>query len=491
MSIPEYSTTDQPEIVNKPTIHYNRQSNEFDARGIPKIGNLQDTYQKLYEELFFALDKCYFIKNEPYKIIHEIDKAISFEHTKTQRQVVLSKEKIYQMMNKSYQEGNSRYREFSLWYFWYWELGNLQHKLEIDQLSLQSPETKEIILQWYHNIFDNLKEWQYPSDQRWVNTLFYMSILLDFDKEIQKNLTKYFINNALNTLYREDDHHYWFNKQYNEQQIWSKIGLSIEWKETERDYDIYLSIEDCKKIADRTGLTPEELSDVLYDVCLFKLGDDSKASASFHRKTKYGLEDIKKYLLWDQKTYIENLEYIWENWRDHHTQMMYNMKPYDIIKANELLWVSLQDQRNKVENEQMTYQKIRHQTIQNIGKDTFEQYTNHKRDIDIDKYDETHQRNIKDNCVYLVEQGEIISLTDNIEWKDILGSIKLRLWKTWSHNYDHKNNKALFYGTTKYEADIFSSPNMPKEYVYTVIEIFRKQYNIMIDLHSLNFWNEK
>jgi hypothetical protein len=63
----------------------------------------------------------------------------------------------------------------------------------------------------------------------------------------------------------------------------------------------------------------------------------------------------------------------------------------------------------------MTYQKIRHQTIQNIGKDTFEQYTNHKRDIDIDKYDETHQRNIKDNCVYLVEQGEIISLTDNIE----------------------------------------------------------------------------
>jgi hypothetical protein len=63
------------------------------------------------------------------------------------------------------------------------------------------------------------------------------------------------------------------------------------------NHHIYLSIEDCKKIANRAGLTPQEFSDVLYDVCLFKLGDGSKASASFHRKTKYGLEDIKQYLL--------------------------------------------------------------------------------------------------------------------------------------------------------------------------------------------------
>jgi hypothetical protein len=74
------------------------------------------------KNFFFALDKCYFIKNEPHKIIGEINSpnephkiiAINFENTKTQRQIVLSKEKIYQMMNESYQEGNTRYMGFSL-----------------------------------------------------------------------------------------------------------------------------------------------------------------------------------------------------------------------------------------------------------------------------------------------------------------------------------------------------------------------------------------
>lgn len=204
-----------------------------------KLVRYLSTY--LRRTFFFALDKCYFIKNEPHKIIGEINSpnephkiiAINFENTKTQRQIVLSKEKIYQMMNESYQEGNTRYMGFSLWYLWYWELGNLQHKLEIDQLSWEDQETKDIILEWYHRMFENLKEWQYPSDQRGINSLFYISIALSFDKDIQKNLSKYFINNALNTLYREEDHHYWLGKLYNAQDIWQSLWLSIQWIETD------------------------------------------------------------------------------------------------------------------------------------------------------------------------------------------------------------------------------------------------------------------
>lgn len=64
-----YSTTDQPEVVNEPKILYDRHN--LDARGIPKVGNLRNSYQMSIDELFFATEKAYFIMGKSAKIVGE------------------------------------------------------------------------------------------------------------------------------------------------------------------------------------------------------------------------------------------------------------------------------------------------------------------------------------------------------------------------------------------------------------------------------------
>lgn len=465
-----HPSSDQPELINNPNILYNWQN--LDARGIPKVWNLQNTYQSIYETLFLATDRCYFINKEPYKILSEDWDTITFSHTKTNSEVTYTKEELKNI--------NLYIPSFS-----WGKLNSLFHRLEIDQVWLYDQETKEVLLEWYTSMFANTKEWEYPADQRGINSLFYLSILLDFDKEKQKKLAKYFINNSLNTLYREEDHHYWLHKNYNAQQVWTKMWLSIKWVE-ESDKNFYLSVEDCKKIADQLQYTAEEFSDILYDVCLFKLGDENKASASFHRKEEFWIEDAKKYMKSDKKEDIENIQYIYENGRNNYSWIFYNIKRYDLIKANERLWVSITEQKNKVKDENKTQSAIWSEKIEEIGKDFMMKYNDWKLDVDIDAYDTTHKNNIKDNCIYLASKDNVLFITDVIEDKEILWSIKIRLGKTWSHNYDHKNNRALFLGTRKYEANIFSSPNLKTEHIHSVLSIFKLASDrIDLELYSL------
>ncbi len=462
-----WQSADQPELINKPNILYDWQNDKFDARWIPKIWNLWEKYQSWYERLFFALDKCYFINDEPYRIKAEEWEVIHFEHTT----------KIWEIISYTRDE-IKELSKFGIPHFWYWIRWDLQHKLEIGQLSLQDKETKDTILEWYHNTFDKLKPWQYPHSQWTINSLFFISIALDLDKDIQKKLAKYFINNVLNTLYYEKEGDYGLRKLYSVQEVWKKIGLDIQ--PLHHENDTYISPEDCKKIADRAWITDQEFSEVLYESCLFKFGDESKSAVSFHRRRKFLIDEIIPYLLSPHKENVENFQYILEHWRDNHTQMMYDIKPYHIIKANEVLWVSLQEQKDKIENDKMTYQKIWHHTVKNIWQDTFDLYT-HKRDVNIDKY-----TNYTFTDLFLVAQWDTISLTDVNVWKEVLWSVKVHF--LYHKGYDHQNNRSLFHGSNKkYEINIFSSPNMPREYIYTILEIFKTQFNIETNLKSLDF----
>lgn len=487
-----YSTVDQPELTNNPNILYNGFPNPElkDGRWLPKK---KEEYQSLLESLFLATDRCYFIEWEPYKIKEENWDSITFEPTQTGQIITINRNQIDILKTKEFKEDCHISPTLFIPHFWYWEWSDLLHKLEIEQVSIFDKGSKEIILKRYDRMFSKLKQWDYPSDQRWINSLFYLSILLDFDKKKQKNLTKYFINNALNTCYREEEHHYWLGKAYKVQDIRKKIWLSIKQihdnDDSRKDKHKYISIEDCKKIADRANISLEEFSDILYDVCLFKLWDENKASASFHRKTNFQLEEIKQYLLPKQKEDIENIQYIYKHGNDHHSWIFYNIKRYDLLKANELIWINFSEQKNKIENNKKTSIQIRQERIKELWEAFHNQYKNHILDIDIDKYSEEHKWNIEDGHIYLAKEWDTLLLTDNIQNRDILWSIKMRLGKTRSDHYDHINDTQLCYWAKKYEGDIFSSENISIEQVYSILEIFHSNSNkIELNLYSLKFW---
>ena len=328
-----------------------------------------------------------------------------------------------------------------------------------------------------------------------------MSILLDFDKEIQKNLTKYFINNALNTLYREEDHHYWLGKIYNAQDIRKKIWLSIEW--IYKDHDLYLSIEDCKKIAGRAWLSDQELSDILYDVCLFKLWDDSKASASFHRKREYWLEEIKKHLLWSHKEDIENIQYIYKEGRNSHSQPFYSTKDYDLLTSTQALWLDLASQKKliedtKIEWKTLTQDQIWLSTIRNIWEATTAQYDHFLWNIDMDLYKaKDEERHIssykKENPIYLVRDWKTISISNIVaENQEILWNINISIYEKFHEYYDNDLNMCRIDQNKidHYEVNFFSS-TIEKEYIDAMIKIFKKNDMLKLNIHILPSWNNE
>lgn len=197
---------------------------------------------------------------------------------------------------------------------------------------------------------------------------------------------------------------------------------------------------------------------------------------------------MKKYMEWDKKEDIDHIQYIYRHGINTCSGIFYNIKRYHLLRANKSLGISFSEQKNKVETENKTLDTLRTDAIERIGKDFMLQFKNRELDIDIDAYNTTHNGNIKDECVYLASQWDTLFVTDNIDNRTIHWSLNIRLGLTWSHQYDHNNDKPLFGGVKKYKADIFSSPNTKLQHMHSVLSIFRSNNNtIDLNLYSLQF----
>lgn len=226
------------------------------------------------------------------------------------------------MMEETFQEGCLTQPKLYIPFFG----EEFLHKLESDARTLDDPRTKEALQERYEREFSDKEP-----NQRTVNSLFYLSILLDRDKEKQKVLAKYFINNCLNTLYREKDTHYGLHKNYDAKDIRQRLGIQVHPKKEDEGH-IYLPPTDCKKIAEHFGITDDEFSDILYDVCMFKLGDTKKSIASFHRKSSTFLNECKEYLKPEQKDEVENYQYIYANTRYRSSGIYYNIDTFHKVQ---------------------------------------------------------------------------------------------------------------------------------------------------------------
>lgn len=479
----EHTSTDQPELVNEPNILYNRQGNDIDARGIPKVGDLRYRYQRSIDQLFFATEKCYFIMGESARIIGEEWDTIVFEFNDTGVQKRIDKNKAHEMMEETYTKDNSTSSKLCIPYFG----SEFLHKLESKTWKLDDPRTKEALLNRYENIFSITNKNEYPSDQWRINSLFYMSILLDFDKDKQKKVAKYFINNCLNTLYTEDDHHYGLSGKYTVKQIWDKIWISVhpiyDW-----DNYGYLSPSDCKKIADNVEITDEEFNDIVYDACMFKMWDHSKASASGHRSTcskKMLMEECKKYLNPQQKEEIENYQYIFQNFRGHTCWIYYGINYFQRIKLLLEWGLTTKDIKEKLESdEKITITDILEKNMKDIWEEVYTSYKNHIFDLNMEEIAKQSVFTKGDNIFLMIENDNLI-LTNNKNkyiWNDnMIWSCKIAVYK--DHNYDHEKNIPIYHGARKYKLEIFHWNRIDKNILYSVTKIIASYDNLELNLH--------